>query len=71
MFEDEREAGILLRQLLGRDPATRAIAARIDWSRLNRPEDGFEDATDRPFATDLWFSAPSSCRMHCARCARC
>lgn len=58
MFEDEREAGILLRQLLGSDPTSRAIAARIDWSRLKRLEDGFADAADRPFATDLGFSAP-------------
>lgn len=57
-FEDEREARALLRQMLRSDPASRAIAEHVDWSRLKRMQDGFADAADRPFATDLWFSAP-------------
>ena len=57
-FEDEEQARILLRALLMSDARYCAIAARMDWARLQRIDDQFADAADRPFATDLWFSAP-------------
>jgi phage baseplate assembly protein W len=57
-FEDEEQARVLLRALLMSDARYCAIAGRIDWSRLQRLDDQFADAADRPFATDLWFSAP-------------
>ena len=57
-FDDDREAAILLRAMLMRTAGGRALARRIDWSRLKRMQDGFRDAADRPHATDFWFSAP-------------
>lgn len=57
-FEQQEQASALLRSLLTQQPRYRALANRIDWSRLERVEDEFADAADRPFATDLWFSAP-------------
>ena len=57
-FDDDREAAILLRAMLRRSPAGRAVADQIDWSGLRRLQDGFRDAADRPHATDFWFAAP-------------
>ncbi len=57
-FDDDREAAILLRAMLMRTAGGKALAGLIDWSRLQRMQDGFRDAADRPHATDFWFSAP-------------
>ena len=61
-FAHPDQARTLLRSRVLRDPRYRALALRLDWSRLERVDEGVADAADRPHTADLLFRIPCGSR---------